>query len=155
VIFGVKEIPSATLLANKTYFFFSHTIKAQEYNMPLLDAMLEKKIRMIDYECIREKGRREGDVPPRLVAFGRYAGIAGAFDFLRGIGEFMLQKKLQTPFIFLGSTYMYEDYDVMKQALANTAKNIGKSGTPKGFGPMVFAVTGTGRVAQGILEVLE
>jgi alpha-aminoadipic semialdehyde synthase len=42
------------LLPEKTYFFFSHTIKAQEYNMPLLDAMLQKKIRMIDYECIRE-----------------------------------------------------------------------------------------------------
>lgn len=147
MIFGVKEVPISALLANKTYFFFSHTIKAQEYNMPLLDAMLEKKIRMIDYECIREKSMKEADVPPRLVAFGRYAGIAGAFDFFRGIGEFMLQKKLQTPFIFLGSTYMYEDYDMMKQALANTAKNIAKSGTPKAFGPMVFAVTGTGRVA--------
>jgi alpha-aminoadipic semialdehyde synthase len=155
VIFGVKEVPIPALLADKTYFFFSHTIKAQEYNMPLLDAMLQKRIRMIDYECIREKAKKEGDVPGRLVAFGRYAGIAGAFDFFRGIGEFMLQKKLQTPFIFLGSTYMYEDYDMMKQALANTAKNIAKSGTPKVYGPMVFAVTGTGRVAQGILEVLE
>jgi alpha-aminoadipic semialdehyde synthase len=50
---------------------------------------------------------------------------------------------------------MYEDYDMMKLALANTGKNIAKSGTPKIYGPMVFAVTGTGRVAQGILEVLE
>jgi hypothetical protein len=98
-------------------------------------------------ERIGEKSKKEADVPPRLVAFGRYAGIAGAFDFFRGIGEFMLQKKLQTPFIFLGSTYMYEDYDMMKQALANTAKNIAKSGTPKAYEPMVFAVTGTGRVA--------
>ena len=94
VIFGVKEVPITSLIDNKTYFFFSHTIKAQEYNMPLLDAMLEKNIRMIDYECIREQVKKEGDVPPRLVAFGRYAGIAGAFDFFRGIGEFMLQKKL-------------------------------------------------------------
>lgn len=54
VIFGVKEVPLDELIPNKTYFFFSHTIKAQEYNMGLLDAMLEKKIRMIDYECIRE-----------------------------------------------------------------------------------------------------
>ena len=79
-----------SLLPNKTYFFFSHTIKAQEYNMSLLDAMLERKIRMIDYECIREPSKREGDVPNRLVAFGRYAGIAGAFDFFRGIGEYLL-----------------------------------------------------------------
>jgi alpha-aminoadipic semialdehyde synthase len=55
--------------------------------MPLLDALLEKKIRMVDYECIRENKEENAN---RLVAFGRYAGIAGAFDFLRGIGEFML-----------------------------------------------------------------
>jgi hypothetical protein len=65
------------------------------------------------------------------VAFGRYAGIAGAFDFIRGIGEFLLQKKLQTPFIFLGSTYMYEDYEAMQDALKRVNKNIAKSGLPK------------------------
>lgn len=123
--------------------------------MPLLDAMLEKRIRMIDYECIREKTERPDQIGNRLVAFGRYAGIAGAFDFFRGIGEFMLQKKLQTPFIFLGSTYMYEDYDAMKMALQGVARNIAKTGTPKQYSPMVFAVTGTGRVSDGILEVLE
>lgn len=143
----MKEVPIANLIPGKTYFFFSHVIKAQEYNMPLLDSMLENNIRMIDYECIREIAKKEGDIPNRLVAFGRYAGIAGAFDFFRGIGEFMLQKKLQTPFIFLGSTYMYEDYDAMKNALASVGRNIAKSGTPKQYSPMVFAVTGTGRVA--------
>lgn len=54
VIFGVKEVPIPDLIANKTYFFFSHTIKAQSYNMGLLDKLLELKIRMVDYECIRE-----------------------------------------------------------------------------------------------------
>lgn len=155
VIFGVKEVPIEALMEGKTYFFFSHTIKAQEYNMDLLDAMLAKRIRMIDYECIREVPKNPDDVTNRLVAFGRYAGIAGAFDFFRGIGEFMLQKKLQTPFIFLGSTYMYEDYEAMKAALASVARGIAKSGTPKQYPPLVFGVTGTGRVAQGIMEVLE
>ncbi len=54
VIFGVKEVPMENLIENKTYFFFSHTIKAQDYNMPLLDKMLEKKVRVVDFECIRE-----------------------------------------------------------------------------------------------------
>ena len=54
VIFGVKEVPIENLLANKTYFFFSHTIKAQDYNMPLLDALLAKNIRMVDFECIKD-----------------------------------------------------------------------------------------------------
>jgi alpha-aminoadipic semialdehyde synthase len=58
---------------------------------------------MIDYECIKENKPN----PQRLVAFGRFAGIAGMFDFLRGVGEFFLQKSLQTPFIYLGSSYMY------------------------------------------------
>ena len=89
VIFGVKEVPIPNLLPDKTYFFFSHTIKAQDYNMPLLDKLMELNIRMVDFECIREP-KAEGKIPQRLVAFGRYAGIAGAFDFLRGIGEFLL-----------------------------------------------------------------
>ena len=92
VIFGVKEVPIPNLLADKTYFFFSHTIKAQDYNMPLLDKLRELNIRMVDFECIREP-KVDGKIPERLVAFGRYAGIAGAFDFLRGIGEFLLQKQ--------------------------------------------------------------
>lgn len=81
------------------------------------------------------------------MAFGKFAGIAGTFDFMRGIGEFMLEKLMATPFIFLGSSYMYEDYDAMKEALARVAKNITKNGLPDKYSPLVFAVTGTGRVA--------
>jgi alpha-aminoadipic semialdehyde synthase len=116
VIFGVKEVPMENLLKDKTYFFFTHTIKAQDYNMPLLDKLLEQRVRMVDFESIRDKTGSQ-----RLVAFGRYAGIAGAFDFLRGCGEFMLQKGYQTPLIHLGSAYMYEDFSVMKDALGKIA----------------------------------
>lgn len=122
--------------------------------MPLLDKFLELNIRLVDFECIREKPV-EGKTPERLVAFGRYAGIAGAFDFLRGIGEYLLEKKYQTPFVYLGSTYMYEDYVAMCEALAKVSKNIEKGGLPKELSPLVIAITGTGRCAQGSLEVLE
>lgn len=104
---------------------------------------------MVDFETIRDQNGQ------RLVAFGRYAGIAGAFDFLRGCGEFLLQKGFQTPLIYLGSAYMYEDFEAMKDALSRIAKQITKAGLPKIKAPLVFGVTGTGRVAQGILEVLE
>ena len=144
VLFGVKEVPIPNLMDNKTYFMFSHIIKAQGYNMPLLDKFLEKKVRLIDFECIRENNEKD---PQRLVAFGRYAGIAGAFDFIRGCGEFLLQKKYQTPLVFLGSAYMYEDFEAMKDALSRVAKNIEKGGLPKAISPLVFAVTGTGRVS--------
>ncbi len=106
VLLGVKEVPADKLIPNKTYLFFSHTIKAQSYNMPLLDRLLQLNIRMIDYECIRE-ATNAGRSADRLVAFGRFAGIAGAFDFLRGIGEFLLERKFQTPLVYIGSSYMY------------------------------------------------
>lgn len=68
VIFGVKQVPIDALIPDKTYCFFSHTIKAQESNMPLLDAILEKNIRLIDFERIVD------ETGQRLVAFGKYAG---------------------------------------------------------------------------------
>jgi alpha-aminoadipic semialdehyde synthase len=148
LIVGVKEVAIDKLIEGKTYLFFSHTIKAQDYNMPLLDKMLELKLRMIDYECIREKGQR-------LVAFGRYAGIAGAVDFLRGIGEYMLEKKYQSFFVNIASTYMYVDLPDIKESLTKIGKNIESKGLPPEFAPYVFAVTSNGRVAQGSLEMLE
>ncbi len=74
VMVGVKEVPIELLVPNKTYLFFSHTLKGQTHNMPLLKAILDKKIRLIDYECIRDLHPTN---PQRLVAFGRYAGLAG------------------------------------------------------------------------------
>jgi alpha-aminoadipic semialdehyde synthase len=71
VILAVKEVPIPLLIPNRTYCFFSHTKKAQPANMPLLDALLEKNIRLVDYECITEGGVMNNK---RLVAFGRFAG---------------------------------------------------------------------------------
>lgn len=80
VLLGVKEVPIASLIPNKKYFFFSHTIKKQPYNRTLLKAVLDKKIELYDHEVItNEKGQR-------LVAFGRYAGIVGAYNGLRAYG---------------------------------------------------------------------
>ena len=154
VIFGVKEVPIDDLIPNKTYFFFSHTIKAQSYNMGLLDKLLELNIRMVDYECIREP-KQPGVVSQRLVAFGRYAGIAGAFDFLRGMGEYLLQRKFQTPFVYIGSSYMYGEYEDMQSALSKVKRDILSGGLPRALCPFVVAVTGNGRVSQGSMEVLE
>lgn len=128
--------------------FFSHTIKAQPYNMPLLDKILEKKINLVDYECIRQDGNR-------LVAFGRFAGIAGACDFMRGIGEFLLEKNLQTFFLNVCSSFMYLDLADMIEGIKKVGKNIETKGLPEELAPYVFAVTATGRTAQGALELLE
>ena len=80
VLLGVKEVPVTHLIPNKKYFFFSHTIKKQPYNRNLLKAVLEKKIELFDHEVItNQKGMR-------LVAFGRYAGIVGAYNAFRTYG---------------------------------------------------------------------
>ncbi|MCL6272548.1 NAD(P)-dependent oxidoreductase [Muricauda sp. 2012CJ35-5] len=80
VLLGVKEVPIDVLIPNKKYFFFSHTIKKQPYNRDLLRAILEKNIELYDHEVITSsKG-------PRLVAFGRYAGIVGAYNGFRAYG---------------------------------------------------------------------
>lgn len=93
VIFGVKQVPVDSLIPEKTYCFFSHTIKAQESNMPLLDAIVEKNIRLIDYErMIDESGHR-------LVSFGKYAGVAGMINVLHGLGLRLLALGHHTPFM--------------------------------------------------------
>ena len=80
ILFGVKEVPLNQLINDKTYFFFSHTIKKQAYNKTLLQQVLEKNISLVDYECLTNK---KGN---RVVAFGRFAGIVGAYNGLRAYG---------------------------------------------------------------------
>jgi hypothetical protein len=74
VIFGVKEVNISDLIPNKTFVFFSHTIKKQAHNQKLLRAILDKKIRLVDYEVIKDKFNK------RLIGFGRYAGIVGTYN---------------------------------------------------------------------------
>ena len=81
ILFGVKEVPTLALLADKTYFFFSHTIKKQVYNRTLLQEVLKKNISLVDYECLKGK---DGN---RVVAFGRFAGIVGAYNALWTYGK--------------------------------------------------------------------
>ncbi|MGJ8713806.1 MAG: NAD(P)-dependent oxidoreductase [Maribacter stanieri] len=80
VLLGVKEVPIDSLIPNKKYFFFSHTIKKQPYNRDLLRAILEKNIEMYDHEVITNMQEQ------RVVAFGRYAGIVGAYNGFRAYG---------------------------------------------------------------------
>jgi saccharopine dehydrogenase (NAD+, L-lysine-forming) len=80
IIMGVKEFVPETLLENKTYIFFSHTLKKQPYNKTLLRTVLQKKIRLIDYEVMKNR------IGKRLIGFGRYAGIVGCYNGFRTLG---------------------------------------------------------------------
>lgn len=80
IIIGVKEVNISDLIPNKKFMFFSHTIKKQPYNRPLLQAVLDKKIQLIDYEVLKNKSNK------RIIGFGRYAGIVGCYNGLRTFG---------------------------------------------------------------------
>ena len=81
ILMGIKEVPPSLLIPDKTYLFFSHTIKKQPYNRGLLQSALAKRIRLIDYEALKDNQDN------RLVAFGRYAGIVGAYNGLWTFGR--------------------------------------------------------------------
>jgi alpha-aminoadipic semialdehyde synthase len=141
-IFAVKEVPSQLLIPNKTYYFFSHTIKAQRQNMPMLDVILQKKINLVDYERIVN----EKDV--RLVKFGRFAGNAGMVDALAGVGDRLLQLGHSTPFLYMSYSKGYPSLDAAKKATADIGKLIAEHGIPKALHPFTFTFVGAGAVGQ-------
>lgn len=147
VILGVKQVPVDLLLPDKTYCFFSHTIKAQEANMPLLDAVLDKNIRLIDYE------RMVDERDQRVVAFGKYAGYAGMIDILHGIGLRLLALGHHTPFMHIGPAHNYRNVGSAKQAIRDAGYEIALGKMPRSIGPLTFVFTGSGNVSQGAQEV--
>lgn len=152
LLIGVKQVKKENLIPNKSYIFFSHTIKAQPYSMPLLDSILEKNIRLYDYECITKDGR---DDTPRLVAFGSYAGRAGMIDGLQGLGIRLLSEGYSTPFLHIPNTYMHDSLQHAHDAVRAVGKTIAEKGLPTALAPLVFAFTGTGNVTKGSREIFE
>ena len=130
ILIGVKEVPKKDLLANKTYFFFSHTIKEQPYNRDLLLKMLSLNIRMIDYETLTNpKGKR-------LIGFGRYAGIVGCYN------GFLAQGKSSGTYN-LKPAHLCADRKEMELQLSKIKLD-----------PIKIVLTGSGRVGNGILELI-
>ncbi|EGD76105.1 hypothetical protein PTSG_00811 [Salpingoeca rosetta] len=149
VVLGVKEVPLSELHPNKTYVCFSHTIKAQEGNMGMLDDILSKNIRLIDYECMLDENKK------RVIGFGKFAGIAGMIDLLRGLGDRLLGLGYSNPFLGMGYMDYFHSVAAAKTALQLVGNNILINGTPKAVAPMIFGFTGTGNVTQGALEIFE
>jgi len=130
VLMGIKEVPLEELHAAKKYLFFSHTVKKQPHNQKLMKALLEKKIQMIDYECLTDPDFN------RIIGFGHYAGIVGAYNGLRAYG-------LRFRLFDLKPAHECHDYEELKQELK-------KIRLPN----MKLIVTGNGRVANGAIELL-
>ncbi|MDI1321462.1 MAG: NAD(P)-dependent oxidoreductase [Algoriphagus sp.] len=130
MLFGVKEVPVSQLIPEKTYFFFSHTIKKQPRNRNLLQAILEKNIRLIDYEVLKDESGN------RVVAFGRWAGIVGAYNALWTYGK-------KTALFDIKRAYECFGQQELNQELQKVQ-----------LPPVKIVVTGAGRVGGGVLEIL-
>lgn len=132
VFLGVKEVPISALVEEKAYLFFSHTIKMQPYNQGLMQAICAKKIALYDHETfVSESGKR-------LIGFGRYAGIVGAYNGFRLFG-------LKTKAFDLPKVEHLYDYDAVKQALSKVV-------LPDNFKTLI---TGRGKVALGAKEIVD
>lgn len=131
ILMGIKEVPITELIPNKTYLFFSHTIKKQPYNRKLLKAILKNNIRLIDYEALKDS---QGN---RLVAFGRFAGIVGAYNGLWAFGKRYQLFQLRRA---------HECFDINDLKL-----ELRKVKLPA----VKIILTGAGRVAKGAMETLD
>jgi alanine dehydrogenase len=131
ILIGVKEIPISSIMSNKTYFFFSHTIKEQAYNQKLLKSIVDQNNTLIDYEVLtNEQGAR-------VIAFGKYAGMVGAHNGLWTYGK-------RTQSFDLPRMKDLHDYEAAKNVYREVQ-----------FPNIKVALTGTGRVAQGAALVLD
>ncbi|WBL21636.1 NAD(P)-dependent oxidoreductase [Zunongwangia sp. HRR-M8] len=131
VMIGVKEVPIESLIPNKKYFFFSHTIKKQPYNRDLLKAILDKNIELFDHEVITSESGM------RLIGFGRYAGLVGAYNGFRAIG-------LKNEIFNLPKADDLPDLNAMLAELD-------KIKVPN----LKIVLTGSGKVARGAKEILD
>ena len=130
VLMGVKEVKIKDLIADKKYFFFSHTIKEQPYNKTLLQEILKKNIQLIDYEVLTN------DTGARIIAFGKFAGMVGAHNGIMAYGK-------KTGSFDLKRMKDCTDYEDAKEVYKNLK-----------LPPMRIVLTGTGRVSNGAAEVL-
>jgi len=150
VVFAVKELPINFFEPNKTYAFFSHTIKGQKYNMPMLKKMMDLGCTLIDYErIVNERGFR-------LVFFGRYAGLAGMVDTLWALGQKMKSKGVDSPFNNIRQTVDYQKHlPEIKEHLKEIGGKIQGNGIPESLAPVVVGFAGYGNVSKGAQEVLD
>jgi alanine dehydrogenase len=130
LLMGIKEVPVEKLIEQKTYLFFSHTKKKQPFNQKLFHAMMQKKITLIDYECL------EHDDGQRIIGFGFFAGIVGAHNGMMCYGK-------RTGTFNLGRVFEVKDY----RNLIHTYFGIKLPNVR-------IAVTGSGRVAHGVVEIM-
>ena len=147
VIFGVKEMPESFFEEGKTYVFFSHVIKGQSYNMPMLKKMMELKCNLIEYEkIIDEQGKR-------LVFFGKYAGLAGMINSFWALGLRMKDYGYLSNLLKIKQSHTYHSLKEARDDISAIGQRIAEKGIPHELLPFVIGFTGYGNVSQGAQEI--
>ena len=149
VILAVKEIPAGLLEPNKTYVFFSHVIKGQPHNMPMLKRVLELGCTIIDYEKITDEKHR------RLIFFSRYAGIAGMVESLWALGKRLAWEGISNPFETIKHAYEYDGLEDIMMTLGQIGEGIRADGYPRVLAPLVVGFAGYGNASTGAQEALD
>lgn len=149
VVIGVKEMPLVFFEPRKTYLFFSHTVKGQPRNMPMLKRLLELGCTLLDYE------RMVTDIGKRIVSFGRFAGLAGMVDTLWALGQRLNWENIDSPFSGLRQAYRYGELDAAKLAVKQVGDEIAENGIPGELAPLIIGVAGYGATSQGAQEILD
>ncbi len=147
VVLAVKEIPTALLRENRAYVYFSHTVKGQQRNMPMLRRLLDLRATLIDYEKITD------DLGRRLIFFSVHAGYAGMIETLWCLAQRLHAQGVATPLDEIKHAYKYDDLVDAKAHLRQIALTISREGLglPE---PLVVGIAGYGHVAQGCREIL-
>jgi saccharopine dehydrogenase (NAD+, L-lysine-forming) len=150
VVFGIKEMPIGFFERDVVYVFFSHTIKGQKYNMPMLQNILDAGATLIDYErVVDEKGRR-------LIFFGNWAGMAGISETFHVLGERLeVDRVSPNPFAGMKSTLQLKNLDAVKEEFKLLGERITKQGLPKELIPFVVGFAGYGNVSRGAQEIFD
>ncbi|KAI0318332.1 Saccharopine dehydrogenase-domain-containing protein [Amylostereum chailletii] len=175
LVMGIKETPLSTLITSpvpspvkkdflvpRTHLMFSHTIKGQDYNMSLLSRFLKGgdayggnsggnsglEARLIDYELLTDGNGK------RTVAFGFFAGVAGALESLAAMAHKHLERGVASPFLYTPRPHTSPSLDSHRAQLRYIGRQIIEHGTPESLGPCIIGVTGNGNVTEGTLSIL-
>jgi len=149
VVFAVKEMPVDFIHDRQVYIFFSHTIKGQPHNMPMLQRLLSCGCTLIDYERIADEHGR------RLVFFGRYAGLAGMIDTLWVLGSRLAWEGLSNPFEGIEQAWRYKSLAEAESAVSLAGRRLSEEGLPEGIKPLVIGFAGYGNVSTGAQQIVD
>lgn len=149
LVVGVKEMPLDFFRERQAYMFFSHTLKCQPFNMPMLKKMLDLGCTLFDYELISDNKDR------RLVFFGRYAGLAGMIDSLSALGRRLEEEGIPNPFIAIKMAHEYGNLTEAKASVLEVGGKINAIGIDERITPLIVGFSGYGNVSEGAQEILD